>query len=454
MYCKNCGREVQPGHAFCGGCGTPIPKVPSQDGGVKFGDHSVPQSQTPLYAPPTSPSGGQTSLWEAPAKPAKKKDWKIPVIIGLCAVLLVLVILAAVFVADFLRPDPVDEPSSSDTLIVDPTPHTPIDPDTPETPEEPDTPAVPDGPLVSDAFYDDTHLTSYGGGVFAIPQINLEGSEIRAINDEIYQELYTNLAAGLLREWRDGSESVTYTWAENGDTLSLLIKVRPVDWEWTDYYVYNISISEARELTKDEVIDRSNVTNYYKTARQALEAKFWGNFDYYDWSDASRDMIDFFNEQLDKTRANSNIENAQPYFNRKGELCITADIYSLAGAEYYTNEVNLEDFHYEDRYAGYAEVAVSDDDYIIPDSDTRKISESELYGLSEHESWLALNEIYARHGRLFARQEFADYFESKPWYNGYIDGTVFDANANSYLNSTEQANIATIVEYQKKMGWR
>lgn len=443
MYCKNCGRELLPGHAFCGACGTPAPKADPQDAGVKFGDDFALKSQTPTYTPP-SPQ------WQAPPKSAKKKDWKLPVIIGLCAVLVVLLVIAVVFVVDFLRPEPMIDPGPPETITIDPKPHTSTDP---ELPEEPEVPGNSDGPLVSDAFYDDTYLNSYGSGVFAIPQINLEGSEIRAINDEIYQNLYTDLAAGALRDWDDSGKSVTYTWAENGDTLSLLIEVHPVDWEWTDYYVYNISISEARELSKHEVLDRSGMTNYYKTARQALEAKFWGSYDH-DWLQETAEMVDFFNDQLDNTRANSNIEEAQPYFNRKGELCITANIYSLAGADYYTQEVNLEDFYYEDRYAGYAEAAVSDDDYIIPDSDTRKISESELYRLSEHESWLALNEIYARHGRLFARQEFADYFESKPWYNGYIDGSVFDANANSYLNSTEQANIATIVAYQKKMGWR
>ena len=432
MYCKNCGKELLPGHAFCGACGTPAPKAEPQ----KFGDYAVPQP--PVYTPPISP------------QPPKKANWKLPVIIGLCAVLVVLLVIAAVFVVDFLRPEPMIDPGPPESSTIDPKPHTSTDP---EMPEEPEVPGNSDGPLVTDAFYDDTYLNSYGSGIFAIPRINLDGSEIRAINDEIYQNLYTDLAAGALREWDDSGKSVNYTWAENGDTLSLLIEVHPVDWEWTDYYVYNVSISEARELSRDEVIQRSNVTNYYKTARQALEATFWGNYDH-DWLQETAEMVDFFNDQLDNTRANSNIEEAQPYFNRKGELCITANIYSLAGADYYTQEVNLEDFYYEDRYAGYAEVAVSDDDYIIPDSNTRRISESELYGLTEHECWLALNEIYARHGRLFARQEFADYFESKPWYNGYIEGSVFDANADSYLNSTEQANLATIIYYQKRMGWR
>ncbi|MBE6931871.1 MAG: YARHG domain-containing protein [Ruminococcaceae bacterium] len=449
MYCKTCGRELQPGHAFCGGCGTPAPKAPQADG-VNFGNGAIPASQTPLYRSDLqyNPPAGQPVRRPDAPKPPKRGNWKLPVIIGLCAVLVILLVVATVFVVDFLRPEPMVDPGPPS--ISDPTPHIPVEPD---EPEEPDTPAVTDGPLVTDAFYDDTHLTSYGSGVFAIPQINLDSSEIRAINDEIYQELYTNLTAGALREWDNSGKSVTYTWAENGDTLSLLIEVHPVDWEWTDYYVYNISISEARELSKLEVIDSSGITNYYKTARQALEAKFWGNYDH-DWLQETTDMVDFFNEQLDATRANSNIEKALPYFNRKGELCVVADIYSLAGASYYTQEVNLEDFYYEDRFAGYAEAAVSDDDYIIPDSNTRRISESELYGLTEHECWLALNEIYARHGRLFARQEFADYFESKPWYNGYIEGSIFDANADSYLNSIEQANLATIIDYQKRMGWR
>ena len=107
MYCKNCGKELLPGHAFCGACGTPAPKAGPQNTDVKFGDDFAPKP--PTYTPPTP-------QWQAPPKSAKKKDWKIPVIIGLCAVLVVLLVIAAVFVVDFLRPEPMIDPSPPETI--------------------------------------------------------------------------------------------------------------------------------------------------------------------------------------------------------------------------------------------------------------------------------------------------------------------------------------------------
>lgn len=62
----------------------------------------------------------------------------------------------------------------------------------------------------------------------------------------------------------------------------------------------------------------------------------------------------------------------------------------------------------------------SDVAYIFPDSDTRYLSESELNNRYFRDLYLARNEIFARHGRQFAKQELQDYFNGKSWYQGAI----------------------------------
>ena len=91
-------------------------------------------------------------------------------------------------------------------------------------------------------------------------------------------------------------------------------------------------------------------------------------------------------------------------------------------------------------------------DYIFPDSGSRYLSESELYGLSEQQISIAKNEIYARHGRLFVRDDLRQYFQSKSWYRGTVDPKVFDANADRYFNAYEKANVAMIQKYQDLHG--
>ena len=82
-------------------------------------------------------------------------------------------------------------------------------------------------------------------------------------------------------------------------------------------------------------------------------------------------------------------------------------------------------------------------DYIIPDSDSRYLSRSELAGYSLQEINYAKNEIYARHGRQFASKELQDYFNSKSWYNGTISPSSFN---ESVFNDYERKNIQTLKE--------
>lgn len=81
------------------------------------------------------------------------------------------------------------------------------------------------------------------------------------------------------------------------------------------------------------------------------------------------------------------------------------------------------------------------DDYVLPDSSTRLYSASELTGLSDYELFIARNEIFARHGRSFQKEELRQHFGSKPWYDATISPSDF---SDSVLSSTEKKNIETI----------
>ncbi|MBE5922971.1 MAG: YARHG domain-containing protein [Lachnospiraceae bacterium] len=80
-------------------------------------------------------------------------------------------------------------------------------------------------------------------------------------------------------------------------------------------------------------------------------------------------------------------------------------------------------------------------DYIIPDSDTRKLTSSDISELSLQELNYAKNEIYARHGRKFDSAELRAYFESKSWYKGTIDPSDFSDNM---LSGIERDNVTLL----------
>ncbi|MCC8137573.1 MAG: YARHG domain-containing protein, partial [Clostridiales bacterium] len=59
---------------------------------------------------------------------------------------------------------------------------------------------------------------------------------------------------------------------------------------------------------------------------------------------------------------------------------------------------------------------------------------------------MAINEIYARHGRRFNKESVQEYFDSMSWYTGTVDPDDFDT---AVLNTYETANIALLLEVKE-----
>lgn len=85
------------------------------------------------------------------------------------------------------------------------------------------------------------------------------------------------------------------------------------------------------------------------------------------------------------------------------------------------------------------------DDFILPDSSTRRLSVSDLYGLTKDECRIARNEIYARHGRMFTDEYLQGYFNSKSWYYPEIAASDFK---ESMLSDVEMYNRDLIKQYE------
>lgn len=84
--------------------------------------------------------------------------------------------------------------------------------------------------------------------------------------------------------------------------------------------------------------------------------------------------------------------------------------------------------------------------YVLPDSQTRVYSDSELSKLDVHTLFLARNEIYARHGRKFVSEELQSYFGGKTWYHGTIEPGDFSDNQ---LSQTERTNAQAMLAIEK-----
>ena len=82
---------------------------------------------------------------------------------------------------------------------------------------------------------------------------------------------------------------------------------------------------------------------------------------------------------------------------------------------------------------------------ILPQSDSRLLTYSDVDGLTLQEINYAKNEIYARHGRKFSSKELQNYFDSKFWYHGTIAPEDF---SDSMLSETERKNAEFLAEVE------
>lgn len=83
--------------------------------------------------------------------------------------------------------------------------------------------------------------------------------------------------------------------------------------------------------------------------------------------------------------------------------------------------------------SGQEEVLQEEKEMVFPDSDSRYLTEDEIESLSLEELKIAINEVYVRHGRKFKDEGLMAYFESKSWYEGYIEPDDFSMDVfNDY----------------------
>ena len=90
--------------------------------------------------------------------------------------------------------------------------------------------------------------------------------------------------------------------------------------------------------------------------------------------------------------------------------------------------------------------------YIFSNSSSSYLSNSDVSALSDNNLTIALNEIYARRGRIFKDSALSSYFNSQAWYTPKYTQAEFDKNVT--FNDYEQKNLQLMINEQKKRGLR
>ena len=97
----------------------------------------------------------------------------------------------------------------------------------------------------------------------------------------------------------------------------------------------------------------------------------------------------------------------------------------------------VEDTDAVDNLIAEAEEGVTGGDYILPESNSRYLTDADVSGLTLQQLNYAKNEIYASHGSLFDSKELQNYLGSKSWYNGTDNAADFK---ETVFNEYEKKN--------------
>ena len=92
----------------------------------------------------------------------------------------------------------------------------------------------------------------------------------------------------------------------------------------------------------------------------------------------------------------------------------------------------------------------TDSSYTLSDSSTRLYSKAELQSMSADELWIARNEIFARHGRMFKDPDLQAYFNNKTWYTPIYTPEQWDATQSIADIESKNAALMLEVEQEKK----
>lgn len=89
------------------------------------------------------------------------------------------------------------------------------------------------------------------------------------------------------------------------------------------------------------------------------------------------------------------------------------------------------------------------DDYYFPRLSEQVMTEEEVYDLNLFDCRIAINELYAKHGRAFNDSFIRNIFELKTWYEPKYTAAEFDEIADNLLTEIEYKNLELILERQK-----
>lgn len=228
---------------------------------------------------------------------------------------------------------------------------------TTECSTDPDEPEI-DKELVIDVFQEDGEFLDGTKLSFRIPAVQIDSEEIRHSNDELYDTVYPEIEQALKASEKEELPNISfsaYEWAANDDILSLHYWAES-SFTCYDYHIIrNYSISQGKELAKTEVLNAVgwSISDFNEKCRQVLITEL------INWTNPGNQQFEYtidwmWFDAYESTLADDNIDDAVPFLNENGHLCILGYGYTMYEGGYDSFIIDLEEYevsaYYRDDY--------------------------------------------------------------------------------------------------------
>ncbi|MGN1306874.1 MAG: M56 family metallopeptidase [Faecousia sp.] len=176
-----------------------------------------------------------------------------------------------------------------------------------------------------------------------IPFLMAPGSYANTVNAKI-----------LMVFFRESMYRVEYSWAINGDILSLAVLGRSDTDAVNRCYATNINIKTGDEVSYDTVYGSLGLSymDYLELVKKALINQFVTPFESNPLPDSMMEQMD---DYIARTANEGNLRSATPYLDSEGKLWIRGTVYQFAGAESNEYLLPLTDYELSPNYNYFQE---------------------------------------------------------------------------------------------------
>ena len=169
-------------------------------------------------------------------------------------------------------------------------------------------------------------------GAFRIPQLEPEGDYAAQINAKILKQYSVE---AMQNGEPVGYASVDYTWAINGDILSLSVVGVPEEYYDTICLVCNIDVNTGAEVSNERLYGYVGLVNWeYRSKVGLAQSKIFAKQLRQIMLDAPNTVFDaHLRETYSKTVDYENIQQAKPWLDENGDLWCCGTVYNMVGGE-------------------------------------------------------------------------------------------------------------------------